>query len=116
MPAAIVLAKADTLRFEPVIARWLARQEETGELSSREFHEESRDVYAYLQARKGGSWLSPYHRFSRCTLHVVSATGSEIVGTTYSRGLRPRRVLQPLVAILAMAGVIGSPEADWVGR
>jgi hypothetical protein len=117
IPAAIVLGKADTLRFEPPIARWLAEQNGLAEaVDAGKIRAESRDVYAFLYQNHGNPWLEPFNRFRQCTLHVMSATGSSPVNQSYPRGLRPRRVLEPLVAILSMTGVISGAEADQVGR
>ena len=116
-PAAIVLAKADTLRFEPPVSRWLSQPEGTATaIDAGLIRAESRDVYAFLYQHDASPWLKPFDSFRRCTLHVVSATGSSAVDQSYRHGLRPRRVLDPLIAILAMTGVIGGPGADQVGR
>jgi hypothetical protein len=118
IPAAIVLAKADTLRFEPPVARWLRDQDgSVAKIDAGQLRAESRDVFAFLYEHDAGPWLEPFNRFRRCTLHVVSATGSNPDASyTYRHGLRPRRVLEPLMAILAMAGAIDGPEASQVGR
>ena len=55
--------------------------------------------------------LRPYDAFHRCTLHFVSAAGSR----PNLQGFRPTHVLDPLVAILAMTGVIADPQAEKVG-
>jgi len=116
-PAVIVLAKADTLRFEPVVSRWL-RQESVlaGEFDPDAVQAESRDLYAFLYQNDATPWLAPFKSFGRCTLHAVSATGGNPVERTYLRGLRPRRVLEPLLAILAMKGMLDRPGTDRVGR
>ena len=46
-----------------------------------------------------------------------SATGGDGAeqNTVYPRGVRPRRVIRPLAAMLAMTGVLTGPEADRVG-
>jgi hypothetical protein len=117
IPAAIVLAKADTLRFEPPVARWLAEQNgSAGTIDAGKIRAESRDVYAFLYQINADPWLEPFNRFRRCTLHVMSATGSSPVDQSYPRGLRPRRVLEPLIAIFSMTRVISGAEADQVGR
>jgi hypothetical protein len=59
---------------------------------------------------------SLYARFDRCTLHFVSATGVAARDGTYPGGTQPARVLQPLIALLAMAGVLTGSDADRVGR
>ena len=126
-PAAIVLAKADKVRFEPAIARWLARPDKSGQVDPDRVHAESRDIFAFLYERNAFWSLMPFDTFRRCTLHAVSATGSNAAkpeqpasGTAaspaYTRPLRSQRVIEPLVAILAMAGAIETPGADQVGR
>lgn len=117
-PAAIVLAKADTLRFEPAIARWLAHQNETGAVDPRQIRAESRDIFAFLYQYNAEWCLHPFDLFKKCTLHAVSATGSNapVITREYIRDLRPRRVLEPLIAILAMTGVISGQDAEQVGR
>jgi GTPase SAR1 family protein len=126
-PAAIVLAKADKVRFEPAVARWLTRPEERGQVDPDRVRDESRDIFAFLNQRNASWALMPFDTFRRCTLHAASATGSNAakpeqpangstVPATYSRPLRSQRVIEPLVAILAMAGAIKTPGADRVGR
>jgi hypothetical protein len=127
-PAAIVLAKADKMRFAPAVARWLVRQPTSGRIDPAEIHAESRDIFAFLYQRNALWSLAPFDIFRRCTLHAVSATGSNAAEPeqpasgsapppAYLHPLRTRRVLEPLVAILAMAGVIDAPGiADQVGR
>jgi hypothetical protein len=115
--AAIVLNKADLLRFEDPVTRWL--RSGTGVLTAEEFLSESRDVYAYLQKKGAAAWTLPYEECARATLHVASPTGgvgqSEGEGGVFPRGVTPRRVLRPLVAMLAMTGVLTGPEAEKVG-
>lgn len=126
-PAAIVLAKADKVRFEPAVARWLTRPDERGQVDPDRVRAESRDIFAFLNQRNASWALMPFDTFRRCTLHAASATGSNAakpeqpangstVPATYSRPLRSQRVIEPLVAILAMAGAIKTPGADRVGR
>ena len=115
--AAVVVAKADELRFDPVVGKWLGR-DVAGPLDPDLSREESRDVYSYLVQQGAEPWLGPVEKSARCTLHFVSATGSKANDTDrrYPRGLRPRRVLEPLTAILAMTGVITTPGAERIGR
>jgi hypothetical protein len=42
-------------------------------------------------------------------------TTSAQKNTVYSRGVRPRRVMRPLAAMLAMTGVLTGSEAEKVG-
>jgi Double-GTPase 2 len=112
--AAIVLTKADKVRFDEPIARWLRSGSEP--LNATEFLRESADVYAYLDSRNALALARPYQVCPRTTLHVASPTGaSEGEGGVYPRGVRPRRVIRPLAAMLAMTGVLTGPEAGKVG-
>lgn len=115
--AAIVLNKADLVRFEDPVTRWL--RSDSGVLSGDEFLLESRDVYAYLHRKGAGRWTLPYEECARATLHVASPTGGVSTGdgegAWYPRGVSPRRVLRPMIAMLAMTGVLTGPEAEKVG-
>ena len=123
LPAAIAVTKADRLRYVPPADRWL-RVGEDLPLDAARMRDESRDVYAYLHQVGATASLRPFDVFSRCTLHFVSASGGDAVPTDpddetsarcFPHGIRPTRVLEPLVAILAMTGVITGPEAQKVG-
>lgn len=107
--AAVVLAKADLLRFEDPVAVWLRRA--TTALDPAASLDESADVYAYLHSRGGHAWTRPYRECGRATLHVASATG----GSADGLGVRPQRVLEPLVALLAMTGALDVPRAKAIG-
>jgi hypothetical protein len=115
--AAIVLNKADKARFDEPIARWLRAGD--GTLDPTEFLRESADVYAYLEQHHAIALTKPYQACQKATLHVASPTGGaeEDVDktSTYPRGVTPLRVLRPLVAMLAMTGVLTGPEAERVG-
>ena len=122
MPAAIAVTKSDRLRYVPPVDGWLRRPGTL--LDPDRIREESRDVYAFLHQRGATGSLRPFEAFHRCTLHFVSASGgdaapAESSGRTgarrFPRGVRPAHVLAPLVALLAMTGVIGGPEAAKVG-
>ncbi|MGD0066594.1 MAG: hypothetical protein ABSB76_24505 [Streptosporangiaceae bacterium] len=115
--AAIVLTKADTLRFEEPIDRWLRFEPELEPLNATQFLRESADVYGYLESRDALALAAPYDKCAKATLHVASATGSSgaEANTVYSRGVRPRRVMRPLAAMLAMTGVLTGSEAEKVG-
>ncbi|MGM1057958.1 TRAFAC clade GTPase domain-containing protein [Saccharothrix sp. Mg75] len=123
VPAVIAVTKSDRLRYVPPVDRWLHRGDERV-LDAARMREESRDVYAYLHHVGAGASLRPFTAFTRCTLHFVSASGGDAVPVTsgdgqdrhFPRGFRPTRVLEPLVAILAMTGMITGPEAEQVGR
>ncbi|MGO9780150.1 MAG: hypothetical protein ACLPKE_07105 [Streptosporangiaceae bacterium] len=115
--AAIVLTKADTLRFEEPVTRWLRYEPDLEPLNATQILRESADVYAYLESRNALALAAPYEKCAKATLHVASATGGngEERNTVYSRGVRPRRVMRPLAAMLAMTGVLTGPEAEKVG-
>lgn len=113
--AAVVVAKADLLRFEEPVTRWLRSDSTT--VDADEFLRESRDVYAFLHEKGASAWTLPYAECSKATLHFASATGGLGLGEggVYPRGVSPRRVLRPLVAMLAMTGVLNSGDAGKVG-
>ncbi|MGQ4419454.1 hypothetical protein ACN6LA_006800, partial [Streptomyces sp. SAS_269] len=118
VPAAMVLGKADLLRFQPPVDRWLARPPTTS-LDPAPIREESRDVYGLLRRHAGQAWLRPFDAMRRCTLHIASATGGQEAHGRYPAGAGPRRVLEPLLALLAMHGLIdvpGGAEALAVGE
>ncbi|MEU1463443.1 hypothetical protein ABZ467_22635 [Streptomyces sp. NPDC005727] len=118
VPAAMVLGKADLLRFQPPVDRWLARPPATS-LDPAPIREESRDVYGLLRRHAGQAWLRPFDAIRRCTLHIASATGGQEAHGRYPAGAGPRRVLEPLLALLAMHGLIdvpGGAEALAVGE
>jgi hypothetical protein len=115
--AAIVLNKADKARFEEPIARWLRAG--NGTLDPTEFLRESADVYAYLEEHQAMELTKPYQACRKATFHVASPTGSAQEGvdkaSKYPRGVTPLRVLRPLVAMLAMTGVLTGSQADQIG-
>jgi hypothetical protein len=126
---ATVVAKADRWRFDPPVSRWIRRpelaayQRRDGRPDAEAIERESRDAYAFLFAHDAVQWLRPFETFRHSTLHFASATGSGAVtearGTgeakVFRRGVRPRRVLDPLAAILAMTGFLGDEAAKVVG-
>ncbi len=123
LPVAIAVTKSDRLRYVPPAERWL-RQHDDQPLNATRIKDESRDVYAYLHHIGAHAALRPFDAFPRCTLHFVSASGTDAVPVDpdaevpemyFPRGVRPTRVLEPLAAILAMTGVITGPEAQKVG-
>lgn len=107
--AAVALNKADLLKFDDPVSYWL--RWETASLDETRSLNESADVYAYLHQRHAQAWTRPYHECSRATLHVTSATGTNAV----ERGVRPMRVLNPLVSLMAMTGLLSAPEAQSIG-
>jgi Double-GTPase 2 len=105
--AAVVINKCDLLRFEPPADRWLAEPRPT-RLSAARLREESRDAYAFLMHHAGPAWTLPFDSVLRCTLHFASATGSHDQDGSFVHGTSPRRVLEPLVSVLAMCGLFGT--------
>lgn len=115
--AAIVLNKADLVRFDDPITKWF--RTELTEVDPDQIAEESADIYAYMDVRGGSQLTRPYRECGKGTLHAVSPTGGPDLKSgdldTYPRGVRPRRVLAPLLALLAMTGVIPGPLAARIG-
>jgi hypothetical protein len=128
VPAAMAITKCDELRFTDPVMRWLRRPglsafRPVSDPDLNLLWRESRDAYAFLYEREMHSWLRPYSVFAQTTLHFVSATGSAGVDEEnefgepikrFVRGVLPQRVLDPLVAVLAMSGMFG-PAAQRVG-
>ncbi|MCK9903634.1 hypothetical protein CC117_28970 [Parafrankia colletiae] len=126
LPVAIVVSKSDIYRFEQPVARWYRRPSLSAYLDGQpdpaEIAAESRDAFAFLHSRGARAWLRPYETFRHSTLHFVSATGSKAVADertgghkVFPRGVRPRRVLDPLGAIFAMSGLLGDEAARKAG-
>jgi hypothetical protein len=76
-------------------------------------------VYSYLERRDADVLIEPYRVCQKATLHVASSTGGakdgEDKSSKYPRGVTPLRVLRPLVAMLAMTGVLTAPQAETIG-
>jgi len=109
IPAALAVTKADMVRFAPPVDRWLNLPPPSdGVIDAGRVYAESRDAYAFLKHREASPWLDPVNQFERCTLHFVSASGVgyDADKSIFARPVRPRRVLDPLVSLLAMIGVI----------
>ncbi|MFE0462035.1 hypothetical protein ACFW1A_22585 [Kitasatospora sp. NPDC058965] len=117
VPGAVVLAKADLLRLEAPVDRWLGELP-AAPLSAARLRAESRDVYALLHRHAGQAWLRPFDALARCTLHVASATGGRPLAGRFPRPVRAQRVLEPLLSLLAMHGMVepGDGPAEEVGR
>lgn len=113
-PAAVVVNKSDLVRFTEPVSRWL-RRPPSATLTSRELREESRDVYAFLRQYGSSAWLRPFDECARCTLHFVSATGGREQGAVFPNGVTPRRVLTPLLSILAMSGFLTGADLREAG-
>ncbi|MDI2130368.1 hypothetical protein QI554_29905 [Yinghuangia seranimata] len=107
---AVVVNKCDLMPYEPPVDRWLWEEDGTV-LDPVMRHAENRDVYAFLHRHAEPSWLRPVKDARRCSLHFVSTTGAP-PGPDTSDGIRPRRVLEPLLSVFGMCGLIdGSPSA-----
>ncbi|MER5378643.1 hypothetical protein [Streptomyces sp. NPDC002553] len=128
VPCAVVLNKCDVLRFEDPIDQWLRNGPPAGgkTVDPQEAYEESRDVYAFLAQHGASAWLRPAHDCRRCTLHFVSATGmspTAVPGRTdphgprkaFVGGVRPRRVLGPLLSLFTMCGLLDPPVPQLMG-
>ncbi|MER6616008.1 hypothetical protein [Streptomyces xantholiticus] len=113
-PAAVALNKSDLVRFDPSVDRWLARGLPSV-LDDRELREESRDVHAFVRHHGSQAWLKPFDDCARCTLHFVAATGGQEQGETFPHGVRPRRVLAPLLSVFAMCGLLPGDELRETG-
>jgi hypothetical protein len=111
--AAVVVTKADLLRFEDPVALWL--RSGLGGTDPDLTLRESADVFAYLSNRGAGAWTRPYTDCGKATLHVASATGGPAYGSVYPRPVTPCRVLAPLIALLAMTGVLPGEPFQRVG-
>jgi len=123
IPAVLAVTKADRKRYVPPVDRWL-RAAPHG-LDAGLIRDQTRDVYAYLHHAGQTGALRPFEAFRRCTMHFVSASGKDSVAVDpgadrterhFPRGISPMHVLEPLVAILAMTGMLDGPEARKVGR
>jgi len=113
-PMAVVLTKADLVRFDSPVDRWLHRPLAVP-LDPAEMEAEGRDVYAFVTKYGGGAWLRPVQESQRCTLHFASATGSAPRDGRYPAGAHSRRAVNPLLAVFAMCGLLGPRLADAVG-
>ncbi|WP_007516583.1 MULTISPECIES: TRAFAC clade GTPase domain-containing protein [Pseudofrankia] len=108
IPTAIAITKSDLMRFDPPVDQWLNRPPRPGGVDLGLLEQESRDAYAFLHQRGATAWLAPVNQFEQCTLHFVSASGAAYDDATdyFVRPARPRRVLEPLVALLAALDVL----------
>lgn len=115
--AAVVVNKADLLRFDDPITRWLRAG--AASLDAEQIRRESADIFAYLDSRGAQAWSRPYLDCPKATLHAVSATGGPgpKAGASgfYPRGVTPLRVLMPLLALLAMTGALPGKQARQIG-
>ncbi|GAA2372929.1 hypothetical protein [Nonomuraea africana] len=107
LPAALVVAKADLLRYSFDLAgEWMSRSGGAEETDLSTVERESEDVYALLVERGAEPWLRPAERCYRSTLHFASATNVSPTESAYGEGFAQRRVLKPLLALFAMTGVL----------
>ncbi|MFC8294049.1 hypothetical protein ACFUJ0_20690 [Streptomyces sp. NPDC057242] len=108
-PAALAVNKSDLVRFEPAVDRWLGRAL-PGRYDPAALRAESRDAYAFLAHHAGAAWLKPFDDCADCTLHFVAATGGQARGDRFPHGVRPRRVLAPLLSLFASCGLLPGAE------
>ncbi|MFF8839227.1 hypothetical protein [Streptomyces sp. NPDC015130] len=108
-PAALAVNKSDLVRFEPSVDRWLGRSL-PGRYDPAEARDESRDAYAFLTQHASAAWLKPFDDCANCSLHFVAATGGQARGDRFPHGVRPRRVLAPLLSLFAMCGLLPGVE------
>lgn len=105
--AAVVVAKADLVRFEDrLVNDWLARSSGEEEVALGTVEQESEDVYTYLAQRGATAWLRPAQACYRSTLHFASATNGPATDRVFRGAFRQCRVLKPLLAVFAMTGVL----------
>ncbi|HEX8005899.1 MAG TPA: hypothetical protein VF482_05655 [Trebonia sp.] len=112
IPSTIAIAKSDLLRFQPPVDRWWRSPVTPERFSPETMAAESRDAYAFLYQHGAEAWLKPFHDSASSSLHFVSATGGNPNGEQLPRGAQPQRVLMPLLAILAMTGMLPGYETD----
>ncbi|MEU8887493.1 hypothetical protein [Streptomyces sp. NPDC048442] len=112
--AAVAVNKSDLVRFDPAVDRWLNRPP-AARFDRGTVREESRDAYAYVQHHGSRAWLKPFDDCGRCTLHFVAATGGQERDAAFPHGVRPRRVLAPLLSIFAMCGLLPGADREEVG-
>ena len=106
---AVVINKSDVIRFEQAVRHWYRRPRIQGVVEVDQIMWESRDAYTLLHSRGAHAWLTPVEACRRATLHFASATGTERKDAEELRfelPVQPRRVLEPLISLLAMAGII----------
>jgi hypothetical protein len=113
LPAAVVLSKADRLRYVPPVDRWIRDQD--ADLRPARVLAETRDVFALFDRWGVNQMTDLYRKFQHCTMHVASATGVAVADKRYPRGVRPSRVLRPLVTLLATLGVVRLPDTNGAG-
>jgi hypothetical protein len=113
LPASVVVAKADLLRYlrDPEIDRWFEQPGEE-ELDLGTVEQESADVFQLLAVHAPALCL-PATACLRSSLHLASASGSGRTGDRFRRrGFGPRRTVKPLLWLLAQRGVVPPPPAD----
>ncbi|MCC8246718.1 P-loop NTPase fold protein [Saccharothrix luteola] len=118
VPWAVVVTNADRLRYLPEVSKWLRFPRPSGPLSADAMNDESREV-ARLMLR-AGLRHPRLQRSGPTTFHVISAYGTAPRRGGTDHNLRfprvaPARVLQPLVALLAMTGVLPDEDSRRVG-
>ncbi|MFJ6694660.1 hypothetical protein ACIQM4_01105 [Streptomyces sp. NPDC091272] len=112
--ATVAVNKSDLVRFDPAVDRWLNRPQD-GRFDVGRVREESRDAYAFVQHHGSRAWLKPFDDCGRCTLHFVAATGGQERDAAFPHGVRPQRVLTPLLSVFAMCGLLPGADREEVG-
>ena len=120
IPTAVVVAKADLLRYRGSMLanKWMTtRTSAAEEFDGGTVREESEDVWCYLSRFGGEAWLAPARRFAPVTLHFASAAGTGVNSEQRDgrpvfneAGFRHIRVLKPLLALLHAHGVALMPR------
>ncbi|UUS33433.1 hypothetical protein NRO40_23225 [Streptomyces changanensis] len=113
-PAVVAVNKSDLVRVEPAVDQWLGRTLPPA-YRADEVHAESRDVHAFVAKHASPAWLRPFDDCARCTLHFVAATGGQARDDRFPHGVRPRRVLAPLLSLFAMCGLLPGVDPGEVG-
>lgn len=116
--ATVAVTKADRFRYNHPVDRWFGRRGPSTVDDLATFTAETEDAYVYLRSRGVDSALTPFDSFNRCTMHFVSAAGHDAFDRTSEPAERPdvspSGVLRPLIAVLAMTGVLRDEVARQV--
>lgn len=107
----VALTKGDLLPSAHPLARWLSAP--LAEPEPQMASQESAEIIAYLDSIGASGWSKFRPECGKMTLHVVSAFKDAGIPAGAASG--PRRVLEPLVAMLAMTGVLSGKGAQRIG-
>jgi hypothetical protein len=115
IPVAIVVTKADRLRYLPEVGQWLRFPRPSGPLSADAVNAESWDILRMLQ-RAGIPEPWPSSQRARTSYHVVSASGAAPIPDKHRiSSVSPVRVLQPLLSLFAMLGLLPGEDSQRFG-